>query len=535
LKRFLERKDISYLSVIVAIGIKTALYLHFFQLEGDKLFQALGAKSLIEGRGITFQHVSAHDLSTQITETVNRWPIGYSLVLAPLYRLTGSIEAACVILDVLSICFFFIILYKLLNHLQLQRHIIASVILFTGATFGPCISKPTDLLACGALLYACLLFLTFTKHKSKAPAYGLAIGAAVMMPAVFRYMYVPAVLAIPLLLIWIGNKKKDTRIKTGGVCALLVTIALLAGFLVLQKVVVGNATYMTAAEKGFFPRNLLMMYPFIPDAFFDVNFITQQVVSFTGLSLLFLFECLQYANLILLAILLYKWIVFLFKRKSWGQFDYFIMLIGVTSVSVLILLIYLSLTNSSAAIPLHIPLPWTFIGDGRYFLFPVTVLPVIAAYWLFTAEWRGFRKYQRPLQYLFLIIIIFQLTHTLYFISRRFYPLGLKGGNVMITHQIETYLHERIKQIKQKGYDVALTGTNETVSNWAALNDEKGVLHVTEFFAADIRPKQPTVVVVLIEAKMLPYIQDKLAEKNFRIEKQINGLSVFSKIYGTLE
>jgi len=519
---------------LIAIIIKVILYLHFFQLEGDKLFQALGAKSLVEGRGLTFQHVLASDLSTQLTEAVNRWPIAYSLLLAPFYWLTGNMEAACVIVDVISICFFFIAFFKLLQILQLRQFLINAIILFAGAMFGPSLSKPTDLLACAGLVYTCLLFIVFVSDRLKPRSFGIAIGAAVIIPAAFRYMYVPCIFIIPSLLLWIGYRRKDLRIESGGVYAVVAAAILFLALVGLQKITVGKSTYLMGVEKGFFPENLLSLYPFIPDAFLDINFTLQQTTSITGVSFVFLFTCLRYINLVLFAIVLYEWITFVSRgSQSRDIFDSFLLLTGVISGTIILLLACLSLTNSSAAIPLRIPFAWTFIGDGRYFLFPVTILPVVAAYYLFNKQWPTLGRLREPLKYFFFALIFFQVTHTLYFIVKRFDPLGLTGGNVLITRPGESYLRSRIKEYKQRGYNVMLTGTDETVSNWASLNGNNGILHVGELLSADIHPKKRSIVFVVVARNMLPSVGEILAQKNFVIEKQIAPMTIFSKEYAS--
>jgi hypothetical protein len=511
----------------VAICIKIFLYLHFFQLEGDKLFQAVGAKNLVEGRGITFQHVLASDLSTQVTEPVNRWPIAYTLILAPIYWLTNNMEAACIIIDIFSICFFFIALFRLLHHLQLHAFLINTLVLFAGCTFGPTLSKPTDMLACAGLLYACLLLLRFASNTSKSSVYGLAVASAIVIPAAFRYMYVPCALVMPLILLWIGYRRNDQRIKRGALYAMLATVLLSAALFMLQKAVVGNSTYVVATRKGLFPENLLMMYPFIPDTFVDINFVLQQIILVTPISFNSLYHGLQLVNAILLIILLYKWITVARKRPLSRQcYDLFLILTGACSGSLLLLLAYLSLTNSAK--DFRSSISWTFIGDGRYFLFPVTILPVVAGYWIFNRQWSSYRKCQPFLKYLFFVLILFQLTHTLYFMVRRSDPVGLSGGNVLITRPAQSYLQDKIREYGQQGYNVVLTGTEETVCNWATMNGANGVLRVEELLEADVRPNKPSIVFVLVGRRRMPFVEEKLFKKNFRFEKEFNGMGIFS-------
>jgi hypothetical protein len=170
------------------------------------------------------------------------------------------------------------------------------------------ISKPTDLLACAGLLYAGLLFMRFLTDGSLSRNYGCYIGIAVMIPVAFRYMYLSCIWVIPVVLLWLGYRNKDKRLSTGGVYTLLLAAALsVAGFLA-QKSIVGSAAYIVQTEKGFFPENLLMLYPFIADAFFDINFIQQQISGISGLPYIFLYECLKLINLVMLGILLVKFV-----------------------------------------------------------------------------------------------------------------------------------------------------------------------------------------------------------------------------------
>lgn len=534
---FSERKSISYLCVVVAICLKTLLYLHFFQLEGDKLFQAVAAKSFVEGNGFTFRHVSPLDLTTPIIEPVNRWPIGYALLLAPVYWLTGNPGAACIIIDLLSICFFFITLFRLLRLLQLPPFLINVIILLSGAAFGQSISKPTDLLACASLLFACYLFMRFLSDPFKPARYGLIIGVGNVIAPLLRYMYLSSAWVLPAVLLWVGYRKKENRITAAGFYAVATTIILVVAGYVIQKSVVGNAVYMINTEKGFFPQNLLMTYPFIPDAFFDINFVQQQLTLIAGISYLSLYEYLKAANLILLAILVYLFFRYLAHKYAAviTRWDGFLISSGAINIMILLILAYLSLTNSSAPPVPYLPFEWTFIGDGRYFLFTITILQVVAGYYLFNVRWSSGQKYQRAVQSLFLALVFFQLIHTFYFIGKRFDPFGSNGGNVLITNPAKSYIQNRISTARQKGWNIVLTGTDETVSNWASLIGVNGVLRLDDLLSADIRPRKPSMVFVLVEKNVLPSVESKLAGRNFTMEKKIDKLYIFSSYLHTVE
>jgi hypothetical protein len=214
---------------------------------------------------------------------------------------------------------------------------------------------------------------------------------------------------------------------------------------------------------------------------------------------------------------------------------FFVILTGTIIAVILGCLSYLSLSNSAVTESSGFKFEWTFVGDGRYFLFTMTMLPIVAGYLLFTSKWLTRRKFQRPLQFFFFICVFLQLSHTLYFIGRRFDPLALNGQNVLLTYPVQSYVKNRISELKQEGWNVAISGNDETVANWATLNGENGILQLDELLSADVRPKKKSVVFVMIENKAAEAIGKHLTEKAFKMEKAIDKVSIFSKSFEASE
>ena len=83
-KNVLSRKETGFIIIIIAVLIKILLQVAFFSIQGDKAFQLVAAKNLLDGHGLTFNYVSLNDLSTEKFSPLIGWPPGYSLVLTPL-------------------------------------------------------------------------------------------------------------------------------------------------------------------------------------------------------------------------------------------------------------------------------------------------------------------------------------------------------------------------------------------------------------------------------------------------------------------
>jgi hypothetical protein len=136
--------------------------------------------------------------------------------------------------------------------------------------------------------------------------------------------------------------------------------------------------------------------------------------------------------------------------------------------------------------------------------------------------------YKKVLRSLFILFLLLETSHTVYFLLRRFNPIGLEGGNVLITAPVQEFLKRRIRESKESNLDVILAGSDETISNWGILMREKGLLKSIELNYQTIKANKNSIVFVLIEQNKLVYFKQFLNRSNVVPEKQINQLSIFS-------
>ncbi len=71
---FLNDKRVTVGCLTLAILCKLALMFHFFQFQGDKMHQAVAAKSFINGEGISLATVSGDNLSVVKHKPLTAWP-----------------------------------------------------------------------------------------------------------------------------------------------------------------------------------------------------------------------------------------------------------------------------------------------------------------------------------------------------------------------------------------------------------------------------------------------------------------------------
>lgn len=251
--RFFSRRDISLICFLLAVLCKIAFTYYFATLDGDKLYQAMAAKNLAEGHGITIKQVHAPDLSKEFYEPLQGWPPGYSIIVAGIYLLVHDLNIACFIIDVLSVIFFFVVLRQLLLLFRFPGWLINLLLLFNGLFFSTYtwFSTPTDLLTLACTLYACYLSLSVFGERGK-PVSGIWIGMINVIPAWLRYLSIPVSLVIPAFLLWNGYSRKDKQLVRHAWKTTIVTALGVAGVLIFQHSYAGNAAYIPAAEKGLF-------------------------------------------------------------------------------------------------------------------------------------------------------------------------------------------------------------------------------------------------------------------------------------------
>jgi hypothetical protein len=516
--------------LFLAIVAKTLLFLHFFQLEGDKLFEALAARNLVKGKGLTYELVHSDNLSSVVYEPLNRWPPGYSLLAALFYSITGDLTISCLAIDIVFIVLFFIILYRLLNYLDFPGLLINLLILFNGFIITVYLSKPTDLPALVCCLFAVYMFVTFYNDSSQSASRGFVFGVVNFLPLFLRYMYAPSAIVLPALLIWIGIKRKNKRLKTAGIYAASTTIVLSIGLFIFQNTYTGSAAYVTPHDKGFFCSNLLKMYPAVFGSFFNLNFVLSQAQNVTGVAYHLWMQNLSYLNIALVIMLALIFLKHFFKKTfvPTTKWEFFLLATGILSIVLLLLVSYLSLTQNSLPKPPKAETFWSFIADGRYFIFLMTIIPVICIYYTFVNTNSEKSQVKRLLGICIVAAIALETIHTTYFLIRRFEPLSYATPNVLVTKPLADYMKERIRENKLQDIEVVLTGEDETIANWGVLYGGKGLLNSGELNSENLNSAKDTRIFLITRSQYLRFYEPFLSSKAVKNEKSIDGFHIFS-------
>jgi hypothetical protein len=500
LKNFFSRKDVSVICFILAITVKLLLVFYYQQIDDDKLFQAMAGKNLAEGHGLTIKQVHAGNLSKDIYDPFVGWPPGYSILVAIIYTFVKNVDICCSIIDVICIILYFILLRKLLRQLEFPDYLINLLTLFNGFAITSYImhSSPTDFLTLVIVAYNC--YLSIELFRQKKPVWQVVLlGFFNILPAWFRYMYIPVTFIIPAFLLWNGWLKKDRKILLSGAYIMVLAFLGIITLLSIQVPFSKPVSYIAPlTEKGIFWSNLLFLSPVLYSAFMDMEFLTVQLSHLTGLSFTTCARIFQWTNIVPFLFLLASLFYSSFKRKwlATNNWQLFTTIGTLISICTLLVLASLSLTHSP-----YYPPPsttfWSYIAEDRYFIFVQFFIVILATKWLFMDGNATF-NFKKWVRSLFLFAFSAGILHGTYFVIKNVTFGKRDFGDMVVQRNMLHYIDNVIAENKKKNLDVVVAGLS-SLTNRSVLMGEKGLFELAELNTKDIYADKPTKLILIIK------------------------------------
>lgn len=429
---------------------------------------------------------------------LNKWPAGYSLLVAVFYKFTGSLIASTVIIDIIFITTFILLLRKLMKMLGFPIHLINLLTLFQGFIIAPYIEGPTDLHAGAFLILAVILCVRFFSTPAIRPAYGIWIGIAAFASVFLRYMYLPTIFVYSGVLWLAGLIQKDRRLILGAIYSFSTAVILTASLLIFNSIYSGASSFVMPTETGFFPGNLARVYPFIFGAFLNIDFILTQLWIRTGTDYEVWYNLLTYLNIVVAVALSFAIIIRIKKRKdspvtTWRFFSFLSLAL---LASIVAMLIYLSVTNGIRTDSVINAVNWTFINDGRYYVWSCIVLPVVAAYYLFVRKEKSWWK--KPLRNLFLIVLVFEISHGLYFVLKPTHYSEI-FENAIFPSDVYRVLSETKLLTEAEGKVMVVTGSSDNTPLWGNLHHVNSLFDSRILIRESLRASKPARLILVSE------------------------------------
>lgn len=384
-------------SIALAILIRSLMTLHYFDISGDKIYQAAAAHNIANGNGYTVPLASPDDLSRTVQEPMILWPPAYSVIVSGIIKLTGSVTHAVFLMDLLNGAVFILLVYGICLALQFPAWLSILIVLFKGTEINDVIyaSTATDYMSLNVCLLSIILLIRYIRLRESS-MFWLFVFVNLLNPWI-RYASIPLVIVLPLALAIVGLSLKDKQLQRQGLTALIGGLAGTAFLLLFNHVRSGQLFYVLESTPGFYPANLLHLPPVAWMSMLNINFVLTQLSLLTGVDYAILNNWLRISNFLLLGIVTVR-IVAIFRQrnreKSFGSAAIFFFTAGLLALGTLASLALLSITRHRR---FQLDQFWTYIEEQRYML-PVTVF--LMFYFVYEFVFR--RKYT-----LFRILLIF--------------------------------------------------------------------------------------------------------------------------------
>jgi hypothetical protein len=418
LKKILGTRLAGIICFLFAIANRI-IFTSLYSLIGtDTKIQLTYAQNLMAGKGMGVTKYFTHDVNTPIFDTHQWFPPGFSISIIPFLKLSGGDEFKAVfIFDILTAILFVIAVRSVGKKAGLPAHLNNIVTLIAGCTqyifFMDWAS--TDIISLCFLLFAFAETIGIISKKENISLWRtLTCGFLFCLPFFFRYMYLPIAVLLPLLILLFGIFSKNKELQAGSKL-LVSSISFLALLFLFNLMTAGNAIYIHNVGRGFFINQLVDFYPFLPASFINLDFAAQLIERFSGLeysSVMFYFKIINVVLLIFLLISLLRYIGLHKKKLLVTNHFIFIITGSAISITIILLLTYLSLTYKELTWGLN---TWTHVQDARYFSFIYIFILVL----FFTSlhHYASFfkRSFMRVFVFIALCVLGAEVLHGVYY------------------------------------------------------------------------------------------------------------------------
>lgn len=530
IKKLLSHPVSSVLCFLISLLASIAIHRIFLQIAADKFALVLLTRNFLHGHGFTIESVNLSDLSQKIYLPFHGWPPGYNLLLAPfLATMEDNYMLAGFLADIFLTVIFFIYLRKLLLQIGFPVWLTNLFLLFKAFFIHSYTisANPTDFAGTTFLLAAIFHILKFT--SATAPPWK-QLAATIFFfcaAALTRYQYMPVVVMLGLFLAIQGRIYKNKQWIKAGFITAGVTLVTFTALLAYQKMTAGQFAFMTPANKGFYPANLLELYPFITKAFINLNFYaTQLSLKFNTSYSLWVDIAIIPTLLFLIYLLTLAWVWFTKKTTIQKASVSFRLFGGMAALLVMGVLVILALTQSTENIP---PLfGWTYIEEARYFAFPALFVQIIAWQWLFAEKASSLIK--KILRWLLIVTAVFEMLHGAYYIAKKYSGPMTPIQKIPWKVPEMTFLRKYMEEQQKNDRHLIVTGFSKKFSFTAGLHGGAGMYTPAALNTTMPRSAEPATLLVVLRKEQLPFMQSFLKQPGVRPLQKI-GYYYFYELY----
>jgi hypothetical protein len=433
----------------------------------------------------------------------------------------------------------FIVLHQLIRLLTSSYFWANAFVLFSGFFLYnvELSSSSKDVLATMLIFYSLLRCLRIMEKKQNTSSVYLAVSALVfILPGLTKYIYIPLTIVFPftLLFIYFLNREKPllrAALVTGSLSIVLLALHFFFFRYLEANAIREHATFYTNRWSlaksgddfihGFFPGNLLLLYPYLPAGVFNLDVGGVWVRSFMP-SVYKLYGSLLYIlNVIGIASLA---AAFIYTCKKY--FHKFISLRlafficgTIISFSMLFLVSALSLRYHTIEYKGSIS-AWTYVFENRPFIFSIIFLQLILVVFLFSKKQKTILLSR--LSAALLVIMLISGVHGLYYLVKTsINPAGSKPRTLSINKLVIRDATQIAKA--NKDYRIWIGTEMQHLDWYAKLQDQKLLNHLAYLNDSSFKLPHKTILVTVIPKedtlKINPYLHSNKIDSAWNYDR----------------
>ena len=554
------KKLLSFLSknklyfVVFAVLVHTYIVHIATHVSGDQLIQIASVNNFLNGHGFTISSIDTNTYQVQYTK-LEDWPLGYSLLVAPLLKITNyNFDLSELLMYFFSYLLLFFTTYKILLLIIPKEKQWSISILFIFFTFAHTPFRhltSTDLLTVGFyLLIIYLIIIFFYKPHSLVKEILLILSISLLSAflSFLRYAYYPHTLSIFCFFI-LGAIFFKIKITWKTIFYTFIIFSISALFTYFQinsqtyslnlasQFLSGDATIINSAAK-------FLYSPFF-NAFFTDYIIYNFYFQISGsLSIpLILFVSISFASLILLFFLIiityrsFKYLINIIFKKNKDSFDSthqpILNFINCTAIFTIICnLLFMFIIYKG------FPFSWERLLGKSYLYesYPVISRYIVLTYYFTIIVFYLFiilnkiNFLKKIIISLFIFSFIFQFTHWIYLrskfslydrnenLSQLDFPSGCNSDLIELNNKISEEKKKLIYIISEATHinnyrhpsSVGLVQANggiiATPRTFLALKNKKFLQNYKVIVAKDFSPEDSLINEILLKTPNTPYV-----------------------------
>jgi hypothetical protein len=506
---------------VFAIINRSAIAIFASSIGRDKQLQLTMAENLMAGNGLSLVKYFTNDLYTPVYDSSQVFPPGYSLIIIPFLKVFRDNFLACTVLDVFSAIAFVLLVRVLCKKIKFAVSIVNLITIITGCSQAIFFleAAPTDVISLNFILASFIVAINTINNSNHTSLLKIAgYGLLFIMPSFFRYMYIPFSPLLPLLIYFWGHHTKRTSLKKIGLQLIVVVFIFQAVMIIWLKS--QSPVFIVQTEKGIFPEELLHWYPFFVASFINIDFIAQRIEQVADISYTNAVNILKLFNLVLIPIFIAVIRNILSKRKL----NFFFLDEGVLSITILLTLIFLTLTNKAQKVGFS---PWNYTQEGRYFAFLNIFLVFFFFYYLTVSAWQK-RLPTRMLAIFIFILLGIETTHGIYFNMKLPFQYK-KMREIVIDERATNYFDLFLRDAKTTypDADLFVSSPNSYYNNYASSKEIKAIYDPVNLNNQVLNVSRKSILLLVLESSDVWMLNQYLKRKKPKLIKVIPGAAYF--------